>query len=245
MPAISSVPFYSNMPDNAHCLQASFRMILKYFLPERDFSWEELEKMSAMQPGLATWPQQMLLNLHRMNFDIVRVAGFDIPAFVEEGSAYLERAFGKEFSEWQIANSNIPLEQKICRNLLATDMRIEARQPDLKEFKTFLDAGYLINCRVNSQRLNNKDGYQGHAIVVYAMDDHIVTFHDPGLPAHEAREATHDEFVQAWAYPNDAARNLVAIRLKANKGRHERRGSDSSAPSSRYLATDRGSTRTL
>lgn len=209
---MNSVPFYANTPDDTHCFQASFRMILKYFLPERDFSWEELEKMSAKQPGLSTWPQQMLLNLHHMDFDIVMIEGFDGPAFAREGAGYLKRTFGEKVAEWQIMNSDIPAEQEIYKRLLSTNVKIEVRQPDLDEFKTFLDDGYLITCTVNSRRLNHRTGYVGHSVVVYAIDAATVTFHDPGSPAHEARQVTRDEFIQAWADPNDNARGLIAVK---------------------------------
>jgi hypothetical protein len=62
---MQAVPFFANTPDDTHCFQAVIRGILKYFLPDRKFSWEELDRMSAQKPGMATWPQQMLINLLR------------------------------------------------------------------------------------------------------------------------------------------------------------------------------------
>lgn len=211
---MKSISFYPNT-DNLHCFEACFKMILKYYLPERDFSWEELDEMSAKQPNLATWPQQMMFNLHSMGFDIVMIEGFNGSAFVKDGAEYLKRTFGEETAAWQIAHSDIPAEQSIYKKLLATNAHIEVRQPSLGEFKEYLDQGYLITCTVNSRRLNSKEGYVGHAIVVYDMDDTHITFHDPGPPAHEARRISHEEFINAWADPNDDARGLIAVRLRS------------------------------
>src|SRR5688500_16648100 len=112
-----SIPFYSN-PDNLHCFEACFKMMLKYYLPKRDFSWEELDRMAAKKPDLATWPQQMMFNLHSMGFDIVMIEGFDGPAFVKDGAKYLKRTFGAETAAWQISHSDIPAEQEIYKRLL-------------------------------------------------------------------------------------------------------------------------------
>jgi hypothetical protein len=207
------IPFYSNTPSNLQCFQASFRMVLKYFLPDREFSWEELDALSARLPGRATWPQQMLLNLHKMNFDVEMIEGFDGPAFIEEGEAYLKRTFGKEAAAWQVAHGNIPAEQKIYKELLATDVHVEKRLPNLDEMQYFLDRGYLIVCTVNSRRLNQTPGYVGHAVVIYDINDTSVTLHDPGLPARKARQLTRQAFTEAWADPNDDARNFIAVKL--------------------------------
>ena len=106
-----TVPFYGNTPDDTHCFQAAFRMIFKYFLPDREFSWEELEKMSAKVEGLGTWPSAMLIQAQKMGFDVITVEGFDAKAFIEEGANYLRQAFGEETGAWQVTNSDIPQEQ--------------------------------------------------------------------------------------------------------------------------------------
>ena len=50
------VPFYTNTSDDTHCYQAGLKMILKYFIPDKDFSWEELDKFTAKVEDLWTWP---------------------------------------------------------------------------------------------------------------------------------------------------------------------------------------------
>lgn len=43
---IQNVPFYSNTPDDTHCFQAVLKMVLKYFQPEKYYSFEQLDKLS-------------------------------------------------------------------------------------------------------------------------------------------------------------------------------------------------------
>ena len=126
---MKAVPFYPNLPDDTHCNQAALRMMLKYFLPDREFSWEELEKMTAKMPGKATWPAQMLINLIDMGFDVVMVESFDAEAFVKDGGDYLKREFGAETAEWQIANSDIPQEQRLYKKLLNSGVNYQKRIP--------------------------------------------------------------------------------------------------------------------
>lgn len=44
---MKKVPFYPNTPDQTHCVQAGIKIVLKSFLPDRDFSMEELEKLTS------------------------------------------------------------------------------------------------------------------------------------------------------------------------------------------------------
>lgn len=214
---MKAVPFYANVRDNMHCFQASMRMILKYFLPDQEFSWEELESLSAKLEGKSTWPQQMLINLAEMNFDVTMVEGFDGPAFIKDGAAYLRRAFGTETAEWQIANSDIPQEQAIYARMLEHPaVHVENRIPQVEELQTYLQKGYLINCVVNSRRLNRATGYMGHSIIIYNIENDVILLHDPGPPAQQARQVSLTDFETAWADPNETAKNFIAIKLKGN-----------------------------
>lgn len=210
---MKSVPFYGNTDDGLHCFQACFRMVLEYFLPDQNFSWEELDKMSAKLPGMATWPQRMLLNLHRMGFDVLMVESFDAEAFIAEGGEYLKRRSGERVAEWQISHSDLPQERQFYRDLLALDC-IQRRIPTLEDAKTYLDKGYLIICVVNSCRLWGKEGYVGHAVLVYDIDQKYVTIHDPGgdeVEAKPGRRVTRAKFEPAWADPSDQNKDLIAI----------------------------------
>jgi hypothetical protein len=206
------VPFFANTPDGTHCFQASIRGALKYFLPDRNFSWEQLEKMSGKEPGKATWPQQMLVNLKEMDFDAIMVEGFDGRDFIKRGSQYLIDTFGEKTANWQIKNSDVPQEQKRYQRLFDVGVRCENRIPQLDEIKEYLQRGYLVICTVNSRALNHKDGYVGHSVLVYAVDDTYVTLHDPGPKPQESRQVPLTAFEVAWANPSEKAKNFIALK---------------------------------
>jgi hypothetical protein len=211
------VPFFSNQPDDIHCFQASIKMILKYFLPNRDFSWEELEKMSAItskKDDPVTWTQPMLLHLAELGFEVALVEEFDAEAFITEGEGYLRRAYSKENAEWQIARTDIPQEQEAYRKLLGNDaIAYENRTPDIEDIREYLLRGYLVQVTINHSKLNGEEGNKGHSIVVISADDINVVFHDPGLPGQENRVESVADFQAAWTDPHTNTK-LVAIKYK-------------------------------
>lgn len=187
-------------------------MILGYFLPDQEFSWEELDRISHKLPGLSTWPQSMLIYLIQHNFDAFMIESFDIQSFLRDGGDYLISDFGEEAGNWMIQNSDIRAEQETFRQALAAGVRLERREPTQAEIKSYLDDGYLVICTVNSRALNDQDGYVGHAVVIYDMDDNMITLHDPGLPPIEARQVTREAFETAWASPAKKAKSMVGIK---------------------------------
>lgn len=209
-----AVPFFSNTPDNTHCFQATIRSVLAYYMPERTFTFEQLDALSAKKEGLATWPQAMLLQLSKMGFDVIIIENFDAQRFIDEGEQYLEDAYGKEAAAWQIANSDIPQERNIYKDIIKTkNITIIQRPASLNDVKQFIDQGYLVQAMVNARVLANKKGYVGHSVLIYDYTIKGLRMHNPGLPAHESQHISYDDFSTSWESPNKRATNCIAIRL--------------------------------
>ena len=211
----NKVPFYGNTPDNTHCFQATIRSVLAYFMPDRTFTFEELDVLSAKIDGLATWPQAMLLSLASMGFDVTVIENFDAQRFIDEGAAYLVAAYGREASTWQIANSDIAQERRIYKELVtAKNVTIEQRPATTQDITQFLDSGYLVQAMINSKVLHNKKGYAGHSVLIYGYNEEGLYMHDPGLPAQESAYISYSDFYKAWASPDDTATNIIAINYR-------------------------------
>lgn len=216
------IPFFGNTRDNTHCFQASMRMILKHFLPKKNFTWKELERMSAKKPGKWTWPTRMLLSLEEMGFDVVMFDAFDIDSFIERGGDFLIEAWGEEMGNAQIKNSDIAQERRLYKRL-KDRVAIERRAPMIRDLRRFLAKGYLIECNVNARKLDAKPGYSGHSILVYAVDKAHVHLHDPGLPHRPHHRVTRSRFIKAWKYPRSGSQTMVAVRLGAAEKDREAR----------------------
>ena len=205
------VPFYSNTPDDLHCFQAALRSILKYFLPQKEFSWSKLDRLTGMNKDYWTWPGQALISLHKMGFAIVDIDDFDIQKFVKRGGRYLIEKYGKEVGEEQIKHGDLEKERRIYNKYLKLNLH-RKRIPHLSDIKRLSRQGYLVVCLVNSASLNGQKGYIGHFVVITGYDDKNIHFHDPGLPPRENRRVTYKKFLNAWAYPSEASQNLTAFK---------------------------------
>lgn len=207
-----NVPFYSNI-DNTHCFQATLKMILKYFLPKEEYSWQDLEEISAKKEGLWTWPTAGLIWLQNKGFDIKNIEIFDYSKFIQHKDQYLIDLYGKEVGEAQIANSDIEQEIFLSKQFI-NKIKTETRIPTINDIKKLLENGYLIICNVNSHILNDKSGYCGHFVVIKGLNENNFVMHDPGPPPLQDRIITFDKFEEAWAYPNKIAKNIMAFKLK-------------------------------
>ncbi len=206
------VPFFPNTKDNTHCFQASLKMVLKYFLPHEEYTFEELDKITAKVKGLWTWPMAGLMWMNKKGFDIKKIQKFDYKEFSEKGDKYLFSFYGDEVAKAQIAHSDIAQEIELAKKI-TKEIGIQVKIPNLQEIVKFLDKGYLVGCNLNSYALNNKEGYSGHFVVIKGYDTNTLILNDPGLPGEENRRVDFVNFEKAWAYPNETAKNITAFKL--------------------------------
>jgi hypothetical protein len=207
------IPFYANTPDDTHCVQAVFKMIAEHFRPDLTHSFEEWDVISHKKQGGWTWPMSSLMWLKEQGFDVVNIEDFDYDRFSKEGLAYLATLWGQELADIQAEKTNVPAEQEIAKRF-AREIDTERRAPILKDVRSLLDDGYLVSLSVNLRILNGQEGYVGHLVVVRGYDESGVFLNDPGLPPVENRHVDTELFMRAWAYPDEKALNLAALRKK-------------------------------
>lgn len=207
---MADVPFFGN-PDDTHCFQAVIRMLLKYYFPKREYSWSELDELTGKKEELWTWPLHAMLRLKDMGFEMINMEDFDYHRFAQEGPSYLKERLGEEVGTAQIVHSDIPCEMKNAE-LFLQHFDYSPHIPGLDDLRKLLHQDFLVICNVNSCALNGHEGYIGHFVLVYGIDDNAVIIHDPGPPHRKARKVAHDLFVKAWAFPTEKEKNLMAFR---------------------------------
>lgn len=206
------VPFYSNTSDDTHCFQAALKMVLKYFQPDKEFSWEDLERISAKKKDLWTWPLVGMVWMKNYGFDVVDVEVFDYQRFIKEKENYVLSFYGDEAGNEQIIHSDISQEIIYAEQLLDAKI-VQKAIPTIETLRDFLLKRYLLICLINSQKLNGKEGYIGHFVVVKGIKDEALILHDPGLPPLKNREVKFKAFESAWTVPDENAKNVMAFRL--------------------------------
>jgi len=189
-------------------------MVLKHLLPERDFTWEQLDELTQSKPGMGTVAAAALMGATTFGLEAVLISSFDSRRMAKEGYEYLYENFGKEYVEWQKKHGDIDRDQRINRELLDSDVHYEHREATVDELRSLLGQGYDIFCGINANRLNGKKGYSGHSVLVYEIDGKVVKMHDPGLPPCPDRIVTIRQFAEAW---QENSTGLRALRLPVNK----------------------------
>lgn len=207
-------PFFSNTPDNTHCYQAVLKMLLKQYFPNEDYSWQELEKISAKVEGLWTWPTAGLLWLAEKGLSVKSIGLFDYLAFAKQGEQYLLDFYGKTVGQSQIDHSDIPQEQAIAEAYVQKAVR-ETRQAEISDIAVALSTGALVICNVNQKALNDEEGYSGHFVLIYNHDGDSLFLQDPGLPAYAERKVSFAQFTKAWGYPTEKSQGMVSVFLTA------------------------------
>jgi hypothetical protein len=209
--AKKQIPFFSNTKDATHCVQAAFRSMLKYFLPDREFSWAELDELSKKEEGKGTWWFPLLLEIQKFGLEIIDVSPFDLGRYYEEGEEYLIATQPPEVVGFMLHKSNLTkVKQYIPKFLEAVDF--QNRTATLEELKKLVSSGWLVGVDLNSRTLNKKEGYSSHMVTVFGCKDGYVIFHDPGLPPCPRRVVSEKLFLQAWEYTGKENKSLVALR---------------------------------
>ncbi len=213
MESYKEIPFCANAEDGMHCFQASLKMVMKYFWPENNYSWEKLDKITKKVSGFWTWPMAGLIWLEKNGLEVKNIENFDYSKFIKIGSQYLIEEYGENIGNEQIKHSDIDQELNIAKKFIK-QIKIERKIPKVDKIKQLLVDDYSIIVNVNSRALNREAGYVGHFIVIKGFDKQGFIINDPGLPGRENHKVDFELFEKAWAYPNEKAKNIIAFRLK-------------------------------
>lgn len=197
MPKGTVPPFFGNTKDDLHCFQASMKMILKWFEPNKTYSWKTLDTLSGQKKGKWTWTADMMKSLVEMGYDVACIDPFDYKKFIQGKKSYLYEIWNKETADAQVRNSDIQHALKSFA-ALPKDFPWKMRDATLADIRRFLKNGYLIETGVNGAALNGNEGYYGHSVVLYAADKMHVYLHDSGLPPMPSRKLTLARFKKAW-----------------------------------------------
>jgi hypothetical protein len=205
------VPFFANTPDDTHYVQAVFKMALKYFLPNKDFSWKQLDEMTQKQTGKGTWWFPAVARLNQMGLETTYIEKFDYAQYYAQGDDYMRAFYGHEIGDWFLRNSNIAKVKKLIPEFLAS-RHVETRAAMLHDINDFLNQGWLVGAEINVRVLQNQSGFNGHMILIHSRQDNNYIVHDPGLPAVANRVIDRGTFKRAWAYSGPDKTALIAFK---------------------------------
>lgn len=207
---IYNVPFFANRKDNTHCVQATLKMVLKYFLPERNFSWKELDRLSKYKKGLGTWYVPALIGFIEMGFKIVNIESFDYKKFYQEGDEYIRKHDSPEIADWCLNHSNVRYVKNDIPKFLKV-INTQNRFAKISDIINLLNKGYLVACDINGNVLDGKNEYEGHSVLIIGYNQNNFILHEPGLPGHPNLKVSRKIFRKAWSKKYGSGPNLTAF----------------------------------
>jgi 23S rRNA pseudouridine1911/1915/1917 synthase len=208
---MAKIPFYANHEDNMHCAVACYRMLFEHFM-HRVLTWEEAEKMAGHENGKAAWTVTIWQRMSRQGFDIRMIEDFDYRQYMKAGDKYLQEYFTQEEYDWQLARTDI---KEITPNIPAflKEVKPESRKPTLDDIDDMLDDGRLVFLTLNSHKLNGKDGYASHAVLVTSREGDNYIVHDPGNPPQPGRRVSRDLIWEAMGAEKSTS-EATGVKLK-------------------------------
>ncbi|UCG95462.1 MAG: hypothetical protein JSV92_00195 [archaeon] len=201
------VPFFPNSDKN-HCLQACVKMILKHYYPEKDFSFEQIDKLFGYR-GKVFWssPIQAAVVLDGLGLEAKSFAREDFETYLKDGSEYIK----KKYSDWEniLKNMDMELELSFIKKALNKGL-VENMELKFEGMESFFRKGAIVSPAINVNVLKNKEGYAGHAVLITDIGDDFVELHDPGLPPIPNRKVDKEKFIRAW-YDFDTGRYTLIV----------------------------------
>lgn len=203
---INNPPSFHENWDDVHCMECTMRSILEFFEPDTQFTREDVNELTQKIEGKCSWPYFCMNSLLERGYKIKFITPFGIDQILESGfEKYLIRVQGEKdaLNTIQISPPIADIE-KACADIVVNENLIQIEKiPDVDDIKNLLDEGYLIKSMIDARALNKREGYNGHAVLIFAMDDEHIYFHDSGLPPVPNRKEKIDFFVECAKTPKD------------------------------------------
>jgi hypothetical protein len=192
---VKKVKFYSNHPDNLHCVLAVFRSLFNYFFDE-ELSWKQIEKLMGYESGKGAWTFPAELELAKRGVEVMNIEPFDYEKFLEEGVVYLKANYNDETANYYITQTNIGMNLDKIPEFIKL-VKHENRKATIKDVAGFLNDGYLVGAEIDASVLNKKSGLPLHFVLIKGTKDGKYIINDPGLPPMENRLITQEDLKEA------------------------------------------------
>ncbi len=171
------IPFVKN--PGLQCQQSCMIMALRYFYPERKFSFNQINKKMKRKKGEWTFPAQAAVVLNDFGLDAKAYSSNDISSTKESAVESFKKAFGEDYDE---VIKNINVDNNVYFNKRAKKEKLfEIRKTSLNDFENWLGKGCLALPCVDSNVLygREKGPFQGHGVMIVGMDKNNVWINDP------------------------------------------------------------------
>ncbi|MBD3354415.1 hypothetical protein GF361_00340 [Candidatus Woesearchaeota archaeon] len=192
---ILDIPFYKNDKDGNQCMQVAMKIVLKHFL-DKDYSLEELDKLTKRKKEKWTWTSQVVSVLYDLGLDVRYYSSVDLKDMLE-GEGYVRKTMGKE-ADRILKFMDVPVVLDSIKKLLEYDI-FEKKKLKFKEIEDLIEKGAVPMMLIDYSKLSGKKGYNGHFVVVTGFDSSNTYYHESGPKDPEAnKKINKKKFIDAW-----------------------------------------------
>lgn len=208
--------FIGNEEDNLHCFQCCYRMASKY-LTDRKISLQESEVETNFIEGKQTWPHAGILSFLKHDLEVCVIDGFDYISFSDDPYEYLKKYINNtEIFNSILETSDLDKEKKLVSEILSNKRCcVETRIPTISDIQDNNTKDSIIIANVNYWTLLDKEGYDGHFVIIENISDDEVLLQNPGLPPLPSQAVKLENFLKAWKNDDGAdLSNLIIVKRR-------------------------------
>lgn len=195
------------------CVQASFRMLV-HAKTGKDIGSELADEVTGYVEGRGTWQFRMFLGLASYGMTVLDHEKFDIHLFLRDPEAAIKLQVGDP----QVVAAIVD-ETDFEAETLAVKKCIDSSQiefietsPNIEHITEYLADNRLLMVNVNRRILDNKDGREGHILIVEKIVNEQVVVHDPGPGGGLNIPIDIELFRSAWTSPAPEMANIIAVK---------------------------------
>lgn len=191
-----NIPFYQNNKEGNQCAQVAMQSVIKHFL-NKEFSLDELDKLTGRKPNLWTWTSQIASVLCNLGLNIKYYSKTDLIPFLE-GESFFRKNYGEEANH-MLKFTDLPVLINAIKNLKTHNI-FEKKISNLNEIENHLNQGHIPIVLVDGNKLANKKGnYMGHFITITGFDKQNIFYHESGpLNPEQNKKVSKQVFIDAW-----------------------------------------------
>jgi hypothetical protein len=195
-----SIPFYLN---HSHkCAQTAMKSVLKVVLPERDFSYKELDELVDYCEGKIVFPCQIAAGFLEIGIDFdyyVRNGGLN--QIIDENiKEYIQKFYGKNCHEL-LGTFDIDTLKDSARKVLDSGKFVElTKRPSVEYLVKLLESKSIPICLINYDTFVGRENkFKGHYLIITGFDNDEIIYHDTGPKGAGAnKRVSESHFEQAW-----------------------------------------------
>lgn len=190
---MKQVPYHNN-PGNA-CALACYTMVAQYLLPNANITFEQLGKIADWRKNYVVWEFPIWKWLMDQGVCITDYDVIDYKAWSKEGIIGLKNSIPPEEFKWYEENTYDlnAVTGHIQQAFVHPNFTHVPKKPVWDDVLAEFQKPGICDIVLNSRTLNQKEGFAAHRVVLIAIADGEVIFHDPnhdgsGKYRHESLE---------------------------------------------------------